>query len=221
MKPKSAPKIKYEDVKVGDQFKMLDKYGNPAVHVVVHVTSKQFVLRSILRKDVADSTSGEAYWKDTGHAVSKVRLSRMHIEGPASQQDVAVVHQREADKDAENEKRQAKIQTLRNKETAMVQPLHDGEYGETVRCSYEEGGVPFPCYTIEFAQLTEEQATALVKAVSAVTAGKTTLPRPSSDERELREVLRRVVNLAGHPYFPEVKDLPVWEETIEAARKVI
>lgn len=40
-------------------------------------------------------------------------------------------------------------------------------------------------------------------------------------EEALRNVLRKLVNLAGHPYFPEVKDLPAWAEAIQEARNIL
>jgi hypothetical protein len=40
-------------------------------------------------------------------------------------------------------------------------------------------------------------------------------------KEELRNVLRKLVNLAGHPYFPEVKDLPAWGDAIQEARNIL
>lgn len=34
------------------------------------------------------------------------------------------------------------------------------------------------------------------------------------------EILRRLINLTDHPYFPLVRDLPAWQELLAEARKV-
>lgn len=44
---------------------------------------------------------------------------------------------------------------------------------------------------------------------------------PRRTDEELRSVLRKLTNLAGHPYFPEVKDLPAWAEAIQEARDIL
>ena len=44
---------------------------------------------------------------------------------------------------------------------------------------------------------------------------------PATHEQSLREMLQKIVNLSGHPYFPEVKDLPTWDSAIQEARNLL